>query len=225
LIKFRKPSICHQFRLSMNTSWKFNCIWPIDNKQQVSCKLCLNELLWRFTKYLVTFDEIKRNQTTLSLSTLQYDAMLTSLLYRITHKLNNYIGSLIMNTESAATALGALRTRSFLNAATNIQSASPGDFISSPVTRMLPVVPNRSGNTNQAVKGTWTCPISGQLSRFTHPMVLFINIAHVLQSVQDLINCPVICTLHQLSISQLMYSQLMGWAQSPWINFRIVAIT
>jgi len=64
-----------------------------------------------------------------------------------------------------------------------------------------------------------------QFSRLTHSMVLFINMVHVLQSVQDLINYPVICTLHQLSISQLMYSQLIGWAQSHWINSKIVAIT
>jgi len=64
-----------------------------------------------------------------------------------------------MNTKSAAFALGAIRTRSFRNAATNIQSASPDGSLSSPVTRMLPVVPNPNENTNKAVKGIGTCPI------------------------------------------------------------------
>jgi len=84
-----------------------------------------------------------------------------------------------MNTKSTATALGAIRTRSFCNASTNIQAASPDGSISSPATHLLPVVPNRSGNTNKVVKGTGTCLFAGQFSRLTHPNQLQDGVDHV----------------------------------------------
>ena len=64
-----------------------------------------------------------------------------------------------MSTNAAAAALGVIRTRSARNTVTNNQSASVvSEAISSPVIRMLPVVPNRISNI-KAVKGTGTCPV------------------------------------------------------------------
>jgi len=129
-----------------------------------------------------------------------------------------------MNTKSATTALGAIRTRSFRNAATTIQSASPDGSISSPAV-CYQWFQIEVEIQKRPLKALGQVLFAGQFSRLTHPMVLFTNMVHVLQSVQYLINYPVICTLHQLSIWQLMYSQLMGWAQSNLINFRLVTIT
>jgi len=59
-----------------------------------------------------------------------------------------------MNTKSAASALGTIRTRSFRNAATNIQSVLPDGSISSSVTRLLTVISNRNGSTYKADRAT-----------------------------------------------------------------------
>ena len=72
----------------------------------------------------------------------------------------------IMSTKDAAVALGVIRTRSARNTVTNNQSASDvSEAISSPVIRMLPVVPNRISNI-KAVKDTGTCR-RNQFHRFT----------------------------------------------------------